>query len=111
METTRACAVSNPAVALGSRSGTKRQVPFIAYREMWPEGFDFHKLRRVADCILFYLQATGSAAYPAIIWERSEGFDIRWAKGQAPAELTGKTTTLAGTSFKVRESEGRLRVA
>jgi hypothetical protein len=78
---------------------------------MWLEGFDFDKLRRVADCILFYLEATGSAAYPAIIWERSEGFDIRWAKGPAPAELTDKTITVAGTSFTVRESEGRLRVA
>jgi hypothetical protein len=31
-------------------------------------------LRRVADCILFFLEVTGSKAYPCIIWERAEGF-------------------------------------
>ena len=111
METTQVRAVSNPAVSLGSRFGVRKQhAPYILYRQTWLEGYDFDMLRRVADCLLFYLEVTGSAAYPVIIWERPDSFDIRWA-GEPPAELLDKAITVAGTSFAVRESEGRLRVA
>lgn len=82
----------------------------MSYREIWLEGFDFDKLRRVADCILFFLEVTGSAAYPCIIWERPEGFDIRWS-GEPPAELLDRPITVAGTSLALQRTEGRLRVA
>ncbi|MDX2269025.1 MAG: hypothetical protein NW208_13025 [Bryobacter sp.] len=72
--------------------------------------FDFDKLRRVADCILFFLEVTGSAAYPCIIWARAEGFDIRWS-GEPPAELLDRPITVAGTCFALQRTEGRLRVA
>lgn len=111
METTQVRAVSNPVVALGSRTGIKKHhPPYTLYRQIWLEGLDFDKLRRVADCLVFYLEVTGSAAYPVIVWERPEGFDVRWA-GEPPAALADKHIRVAGTSFALQRNKGRLRVA
>ena len=69
METTKVLSVQSPAVAL-DLYGIQRNFSFpTLYREIWLGGFDFDKLRRLADCILFFLEVTGSKAYPSIIWE------------------------------------------
>lgn len=66
-------------------------------------------LRRVADCILFHLEVKGSAAYPCIIWECAEGFDIGWC-GEPPAELMDRPITVAGTPLGLQRTDGRLRM-
>jgi hypothetical protein len=110
METMQCCAVMNQTEALGLRFVAKGKATFVAYRQIWLEGWDFETLRRIADCILFYLEVTGSAAYPCILWERAESFDIRWC-GELPAELADKAITVAGMPYPLRAIEGRVRVA
>ena len=94
----------------GSPHRLPHSLPFTSYREIWLEGFDFDKSRRVADCILFFLEVTGSTAYPCIIRERPEGFDIRWSE-EPPSELADRPITVPGTSFLPQRIEGRLQVA